>query len=152
MSNICNICQHKICQSVDGTDQYLEHEFIERCPKYNKEAKLYILNTSILTSYGSFTYEPIEEKRVAAEMQRYGYESAVGHQGAVDAINVILDKYDITIEFNRQAIQMEVGNKGIVFKLKERTQEGVTLNRKEVEKIGFEWGLITRKENRRNYE
>ena len=107
---------------------------------------MYILNTSILTGFGSFIYEPIEENRVVAEMQHYGFTSAIGHKGAADAINAVLAPYQIVVKVNRIQAYMKVNDTAIVFKLKSRIAEGTILNKQEVEKIGFEWGMITRTE------
>ena len=99
-----------------------------------------ILNTSILTSFGSFNYESLtleESKALVSE----GFESAVGHQSACDILSSLLGK---EVKMNRVQYSQKVGDIALVFKLKGRAEEGKILTVAEIEAIGYEFGKLTR--------
>jgi hypothetical protein len=112
--------------------------------------KVAVLNTSIITAYGSFEYNAIslsDAKHIAFEAMEPtigtgdGILSAVGHQSTADILTELLET-DIPV--NRIQFAQEVGQEAIVFKLKGRAPEGVILSREEIESIGYEFGLLTR--------
>ena len=99
-----------------------------------------ILNTSILTNYGYFNYEPLtleESKYLISE----GFESAVGHQSTCDILSSLLCK---EVKLNRVQYSQGVGNVALVFKLKGRPEEGKILTIAEISAIGYEFGKLTR--------
>lgn len=99
-----------------------------------------ILNTSILTNFGSFNYESLtleESKALVSE----GFESAVGHQSACDILSSLLGK---EVKMNRVQYSQKVGDIALVFKLKGRAEEGKILTVAEIEAIGYEFGKLTR--------
>jgi hypothetical protein len=112
--------------------------------------KLAILNTSIITAYGNFEYKAISlddarmlvynamEPTISPDS---GILSAVGHQATAEFLT---ESLEIEIPLNRIVLAQEVGQSAIVFKLKGRAPEGAILNREEIEKIGYEFGLLTR--------
>jgi hypothetical protein len=104
--------------------------------------KVTLLNTSVLTSYGSFTYKPLtleEARRLAAE----GFESAIGHPETAEVLSELLTT---PVPVNRIDYTQQPGEKAIVFKLKSRVPAGTILSRREIEEIGYEFGLLTRTE------
>jgi hypothetical protein len=112
--------------------------------------KLALLNTSILTQYGSFTYAKISLSDAqlivynAAEPQigpDDGILSALGHQSTAD---ILTDLLEMPVSMNRIQFAQEVNQSALVFKLKGRAPEGVILSREEIETIGYEFGLLTR--------
>lgn len=111
---------------------------------------LAILNTSIITAYGNFSYTPIsldDAKLLVYNAQDptigpdEGILSAVGHQSTSEILSELLET---EIPVNRIQFAQEVGQSAIVFKLKGRAPEGVILSREEIESIGYEFGLLTR--------
>ena len=99
-----------------------------------------ILNTSILTNFGSFNYEPLtleESKNLLSE----GFESAVGHQSTCDVLSSLLKQ---EVKLNRIQYSQKVNDIALVFKLKGRPEEGKILTGPEIEKIGYEFGKLTR--------
>ncbi len=99
-----------------------------------------ILNTSILTAYGSYWYEPIsvaDAKRLLLD----GFESAVGHQSTCDIISKLLG---ISVPMNRVNYTQKIGDMALIFKLKSRPEEGKILTAEEIEAIGYELGVIER--------
>ncbi|OLE54354.1 MAG: hypothetical protein AUG51_08780 [Acidobacteria bacterium 13_1_20CM_3_53_8] len=109
--------------------------------------KLTLLNTSILTSFGTYTYEPLsleEARALVGEFQREGksIQSAIGHQTTADLLSALLG---IAVAVNRTEYQQTVDDAALIFKLKGRPPEGKVLSREELEEMGYEFGLLTRK-------
>ncbi len=67
--------------------------------------------------------------------------SAIGHQASADVMTQQLGTF---IPSNRTSINMQVGDQAIVFKLKERLDEGRTYTSAEMQIMQTEWGLLTR--------
>lgn len=107
--------------------------------------QLAILNTSILTAFGSFDYKPIslDEAKTLADRVNAGdgLLSAVGHESTATFLTSLLK-----VQVPRNPIQFaqEVGQSAIVFKLKGRPPEGKILSIQEIKEIGYEFGLLTR--------
>lgn len=102
--------------------------------------KVTILNTSILTSFGSFNYEPISLEQ-AKELIKNGFESAVGHQTTCDILTSLLEQ---DVKLNRIQYAQSTEDVALVFKLKGRPEEGKILTVAEIEEIGYEFGLLTK--------
>lgn len=107
--------------------------------------KLAVLNTSIVTADGMYSYGPIavDEARalVAEAMAGDGIDSAFGHEGSAP---ILSDLLGVEIPINRQALQQQPGQKALVFKLRGRGAEGEILDRARVEEIGYDLKLLTR--------
>lgn len=108
--------------------------------------RLTLLNTSILTAFGSYRYEQTsleQAQNLLAEFQRVQkpIQSAVGHQATAELLSVLLD---YPVEMNRMEFKQSVGDVGLVFKLNGRVPEGVILSLGEIEAMGYEFGLLTR--------
>ncbi|GAB6267362.1 MAG: hypothetical protein STSR0002_01020 [Smithella sp.] len=99
----------------------------------------YILNTPILTDYGTYRFEKIslEEARKMAK----GAMSAVGHEGAAKALSVLLG---IAIQTNRQKVALQPGDSALVFKILERLPEGAVLSAEETLNMPYEFGRLER--------
>jgi hypothetical protein len=111
-----------------------------------KETNLALLNTSILTSYGVFIYQPIslaEAGMLVREFQREGktIQSVIGHNSTADLLTLLLK---FPVEINRQEFKQTIADLGLVFKLKGRAPEGKVLSREEIEAIGYEFGLLAK--------
>jgi hypothetical protein len=110
--------------------------------------KLVLLNTSVLTEYGTYIYSPLHLSEVRSLVREYNegegaVESAVGH-GATAAILSRLLELPVTV--NRVEYKQAAGDVAIVFKLRARPPEGVVFAPDELEAIGFDFGLLTRVE------
>jgi len=102
---------------------------------------LTLLNAPILTSYGLFTFEPINTEQ-AKELLKNGFQSYIGHQSTCNILSRILDE---NIVMNRGEYKQQPGKRALVFRLKKRINEGQVLNTiEEIESIGYEFGLLTR--------
>lgn len=104
-------------------------------------AKITILNTSILTEFGRYSYRPLTVEEARELVEENGFESAVGHQSTADVLTTLLGK---TIPVNRQAYSQQPDDVALVFKLKGRPQEGQILTRAEIEEMGYEFGELLR--------
>jgi hypothetical protein len=110
------------------------------------EKRLILLNTSVLTGYGAFVYEPLslaEARRLIEEFQQAGrpIESAIGHQTTAELLSMLLE---FPVAVNRVEFNQTVEDAALIFKLKQRVTEGKILGREELEAIGYEFGLLTR--------
>ncbi|NPA44867.1 MAG: YddF family protein [Chlorobi bacterium] len=106
-------------------------------------SKLYITNSSILTNPGEYSYKIIDINEAKKLVEKKGnFISAIGH---VSTANILTSLLNIKIPYNRISIQLNAGDQCLVFKLKERLEEGKIYKENELEKIGFEIGLLTRK-------
>ena len=108
--------------------------------------KLTLLNTSILTSFGTYTYEPLtlEEARALVNgFQREGksIQSVIGHQTTAELLSALLG---IAVAVNRIEYLQTVEDAVLIFKLKGRPPEGKVLSREELEEMGYEFGLLQR--------
>ena len=111
-----------------------------------KETKLVLLNTSILTGYGTFSYTRLsldEARSLVRRFQQAGktIESAIGHQSTADLLTMLLE---FPVEVNRMDFKQTTDDAGLVFKLRERAPEGRILSREELASIGYEFGLLVR--------
>jgi hypothetical protein len=99
-----------------------------------------ILNSSILTNFGSYNYEPLtlEESKTLISN---GFESAVGHSSTCEILSSLLDT---EVKLNRIQYSQKVGEIALIFKLKGRPEEGKILTVSEIETIGYEFGKLTR--------
>lgn len=99
-----------------------------------------LLNSSVLTSYGSYTYEALTLEEVRGLIAE-GFNSAIGHQETAEVLSELLN---FLVPFNRIEYVQRPGEKAIIFKLKQRIPAGVVLSRGEIERLGYEFGLLTR--------
>lgn len=97
-----------------------------------------ILNTSILTAFGSYSYESLTLER-AQYFTADGFQSAVGHQSTCDVLTSLLG---VQVPLNRIEYTQQKGDIAIVFKLKGRPEEGKILTVEEINAIGYEFGKL----------
>jgi hypothetical protein len=108
------------------------------------EAKLTLLNTSVLTDYGTFVYQRLslaEARRLVRAWQQAGktIQSAIGHQATADLLATLLDW---PVAVHRMEFTQTVDDLALIFKLKQRAPAGKVLDREEIEAIGYEFGLL----------
>lgn len=101
---------------------------------------LTILNTSILTAFGQYNYQPVSIEE-ARRMVSDGFVSAVGHESTAAIISSLLG---VDCPANRVVYQQRAGERALVFKLNGRPPEGVILTPEEIEGIGYGWAVLTR--------
>ncbi len=110
------------------------------------ETRLTLLNTGILTAYGTYLFQPLslaEARELTREFQQAGktIQSAIGHQSTADLLTTFLG---IPVAANRMTFTQTTDDVALVFKLNARPPEGKVLSRAELEEIGYEFGLLRR--------
>lgn len=111
--------------------------------------RIVLLNTSILTEYGSYSYIKMSLQRVKEKLNSINFVggdklpvlSAIGHQSTADVLSELLE---IPVVMNRIQYHQEIDDLAVVFKLNGRPEEGKILSREEIEAIGYEFGFLTR--------
>lgn len=108
--------------------------------------RLTLLNTGILTDYGTFRYESLSLEDARVLIKKFAAEgkeiiSAIGHGSTAELLTSLLD-YQITA--NRVTFKQSIDDAALVFKLLSRPTEGAILTRDELERIGYEFALLTR--------
>jgi len=103
--------------------------------------KLVILNTSIITSEGTFTLKDITLEEARNLIKENEILSAVGHQSTSDILTTLLET---EISVNRIQFVQETRQKALVFKLNGRPEEGKILTSEELEAIGYKFQLLTK--------
>ena len=101
----------------------------------------WLLNSAVLTSYGTYSYDQISRDQARGLLQSDVYQSAIGH--AVTAA-VLSEQLGIQVSLNRIQISMEAGDKAIVFRLRDRLPENAVLGQAELLGLPSEFGLLTR--------
>ena len=103
--------------------------------------KITLLNTSILTNYGTFNFEPISLVKAKDLVKNAEIISAIGHTATADILSELLE---IEVKANRIEFVQTVTDVALIFKLKTRIPEGKILNRAEIEEIGYDFGILRR--------
>lgn len=100
-----------------------------------------LLNTSILTNYGQYSYRPASLQEVKEKLTVSGWQSAIGHQATAEILSELLE---LDVPVNRVEYKQEPNETSVVFKLRGRPPEGAILSREDLEKIGYDFGFLTR--------
>lgn len=104
--------------------------------------RITLLNAPILTTYGAFDYQPVTLEEARRRAREAGeIQSAIGHASTAEILSELLE---IPVVQNRMEYKQEPGEAALIFRLKKRPPEGVVLNRREIEEIGYEFGVLRR--------
>jgi len=106
-------------------------------------AKTYILNSPVLTSYGRYSFYPLEVEEARQILSTQPFVSAVGHEGTAKVLSQLLG---VSVPVNRIRIRMKKGDRAIVFRVLVRLPEGKVLSSEELSQIPYELGLLVREE------
>lgn len=103
--------------------------------------KLALLNTSIVTTTGTFKLEDISLDTARKFVVENEILSAIGHKSTADVMTTLLN---INVIADRIEFAQETGQKALVFKLNGRPEEGKILTTQEIEQIGYKFQLLTK--------
>ncbi len=102
---------------------------------------LYIMNAPVLTSFGYFSFVVLDWGVAEQMLKHIEWTSAVGHQGTAEILSEIL-KTEILM--NRIEVEMEEGDKAIVFWLRKRLPEGTIATKEQLLKADYTIALMHR--------
>ncbi|HEY0428579.1 MAG TPA: DUF1874 domain-containing protein [Pyrinomonadaceae bacterium] len=103
--------------------------------------KITLLNTSVLTSFGTFDFQPVSLSEAKKMVKNNQVVSAIGHAATAEILSNLLK---IKVATNRVDFFQAVDDTALIFKLKARIPEGKVLNQAEIEEIGYEFGILQR--------
>lgn len=103
--------------------------------------KITLLNTSVLTNYGAFDFQPVSLLEARELVKNAEIQSAIGHPATAEILSELLE---IEVKANRVEFLQGINEVALIFKLKARITEGKVLNRTEIEEIGYEFGVLRR--------
>lgn len=104
-------------------------------------SKVAILNTSIVTTEGTYMLKGISLDEAKSLASSNEILSAIGHQSTADILTELLG---VPVPLNRIMFEQEQGQKALVFKLNGRPIEGKVLSREEIESIGYKFQILER--------
>lgn len=93
-----------------------------------------LFNGTVVTTNGIYEVSDVEVEEARELIHTYGFESAIGHEATAELMSELLRQ---PIRMKRIQYHQEVGQIAIVFKLNIRPDEGVILDKAEVEHIGY---------------
>ena len=101
--------------------------------------KTYVLNTPIITNFGTFKFEEISKEKATEILNTNSFTSAIGHEGTSKFLSDVLG---VVVPFNRLQIVMEKDDHAIVFRVLGRLPEGKVLSDEELKSIPYQIGLM----------
>ena len=103
--------------------------------------KLALLNTSIITSVGTFEIHDITLEEAKEIINKNEFQSYIGHESTAQILTSLLEKEVI---MDRTPFEQQIGQQALVFKLNGRPEEGKILTAEEIHQIGFKFQLLTK--------
>lgn len=102
---------------------------------------IYLLNSPILTDWGTYKFREIniQEAKFYLMHGLENYVSAIGHEGTAEILSKLLG---FKVPANCISVKMETGDKAVVFKMLERLSEGKILTSEELEKLKYTFGIL----------
>lgn len=114
--------------------------------KYKKHIyqRVVLLNQSVITAEGKFIYKVASLSEIVKMVQDYnkrGIEvlSAIGHKSTSQLLSDLLG---FRVKVNRVEYKQTPEDICVIFKLNKRLEEGKILSKKELENIGYKFGLL----------
>lgn len=109
----------------------------------NTNLPIALFNGTVATTNGLYSIKDIDVDTAKMYVKQNGFISAIGHEATAKIMSRLLEQ---DIPMNRIQFHQEVGQKAIAFKLNKRPDEGIVLNKEEVESIGYSLKIMERLE------
>ncbi len=102
----------------------------------------YVLNSPVLTGYGSWVFSgPLSVAQAREFLSAGKFCSAIGHESTAELLSRLLQ---LDIPFHRQAVVMAPGDDALVFRLHDRLPEGQLLTLSSLASLPHEFGVLKR--------
>lgn len=109
--------------------------------KLDKNLPVALFNGTVATTNGLYSISDIEIATAREFVKKYGFISAIGHEATAEIMSDLLDE---DVPMNRIEFKQEVNQIAIAIKLNKRPNEGIILNKDEVNGIGYSLKLMER--------
>jgi len=106
-----------------------------------KNLPVALFNGTVATTNGLYSVKDIDIDSAKEYIRERGYVSAIGHEATAQIMSEILEA---DIPMNRIQFYQQAGQIAIVFKLNKRPDEGIILDKEEVEQIGYSLKVMER--------
>lgn len=108
--------------------------------------KLALLNSTVLTSNGSFKIKDItlEEARQLVQNNKNNILNCIGHEATANTLTKLLN---LDIKYERNSLIQEKGQLALVLKLNGRVPENTILTEAEMENMGYTLKLLEKIED-----
>jgi len=100
---------------------------------------IYIINSPVLTDFGTYTYTPCSVEDVRNILYQNEWLSAIGYEATAQLLSEL---FGMKIPCNRIDIRQGLNDTLVVFKPLKRLEAGKIYSAKEIEDIGYEFGLL----------
>lgn len=104
--------------------------------------KLYIVNSPIIDGSGVYDYETISQQKAKDFIKDKTFISAIGHESTAEVLSVLLGK---EVKYNRIQIKLNEGDQCLVFRLKNRIEEGKLYTKDDIQKLDTEFGILIKR-------
>ncbi len=102
-----------------------------------------LLNSPVITAEGLFRFRRVSLEEARALVSGQEVRSAIGHEITA---KLVAQRLSIDCPMERIKIRQEAGERALVFHLSARPDKTSELSLEEIERIGYEWGLLERLE------
>lgn len=100
-----------------------------------------LFNGTVATTNGTYVVKDIDVSTARKYIEQLGFISAIGHEATAEIMSELMGQ---TIPMNRIQFYQQVGQVAIVFKLNERPEEGIILDKEEIKSVGYSLKVMER--------
>jgi hypothetical protein len=84
------------------------------------EKQFYVLNSAVITGFGTFKYEPMTVIQAGAWLAKNDWHSTIGYPETCQVFNQM---FGTSIIANREQVKLEVSDEALVFRLNKRLDD-----------------------------